>query len=351
MRWQERITAEQIIVSWESLETEFTFERFFPFKRQIGLRFEFVKGKDNTPVRLVASGFNTNVLYRDRIGFTSLQGEMPFFKEAYSIDEITRQALITASASQNSNYLDILLSHVFDDTDALLESAEITSECMRAQLLSTGTIAIVENGLNKEYDYGYDSSKQYKDLTATGYWSKEGVKPLSTISDAIDQYEKDHKGNSPKYLVINQSTFNKYLRNDDEIKTYFAKLSTPILYPTKEQVKSYIEALFDIELIVSKQTYLKARDFGGEEVDMYPSDRISLIGVDELGNTLYGTTPEEADLASGEATASTVAITTKGIAVTEWKTPDPVNTNVKVSQVCIPTCPQLDKLYIVKVLA
>lgn len=351
MNWQERITPEQIIVSWESIESTNEFEFLFPFKRQIGLKFEFVKGKDNQNARLVATGFNTNVLYRDRIGFETLQGSMPFFKEAYAIDEETRQELIMAAAANNGAYLDILLSRVFDDTDNLLQSAEITAECMRAQIVSAGTIAIAENGVSYEYDYGFDSAKQYKDLTSTNYWSKDGVKPLETIQNAIEVYETNHNQASPKIMVISQTLFNKYLRKDAEIIKYFASLNTPVLYPTKEQVKGYIEQLFDIRIIISKNTYRKARDFAGDVLPMYPADRISFLGAELLGNTLYGTTPEEADLSGGVGTSAEVRVTNKGVAVTTWKTTDPVNKNVKVSQVCIPTCPQLDKLYIVKVTA
>lgn len=347
--FEEILTAEDIVVSWESIESTNEFEFLFPFKKQIGLKFEFVKGKDNQNTRLVAAGFNTNVLYRDRIGAETLRGSMPFFKEAYAIDEETRQELIQASVAQNGAYIDILLSKIFDDTDNLLESAEITAECMRAQLVGAGTIAIAENGGSWEYDYGFDSSTQYKDLTSSGYWGKDGVKPLETIETAIETYENNHKQNSPKFLVISQTLFNKYLRKDAEIVKYFASLNTPVLYPTKEQVKGYVESLFDIRIIISKNTYKKARDFDGEALPMYPTDRFTLIGADTLGNTLYGTTPEAADLMNGTNKGADTALTSKGVTVTTWVTPDPVNKNVKVSEVCIPTCPQLDKLYIVKV--
>lgn len=348
MTWLEKITAEEIIVSWESIVSTNEFESFFPFKRQIGLKFEFVKGKDNKNVALVSTGFNTNVLYRDRIGFEELQGSMPFFKEAYSIDEETRQALLQAST--NEAYLNILLDKVFDDTDNLLQSAEITAERMRAQLISQGTIAIIENGVNKNYDYGFDSSTQFKDLSSGNYWGTEKVKPLETIETAIETYRDNHEQKDPEYLVMSRKLFNKYIRKDEEVVKHFASLQVPNPYPTKAEVLSYVESLFDIKILLSENTYRKARDFNGKPVAMYPTDRFTLIGAETLGNTIYGTTPEEADLMAGASKAE-VAITTKGVSVTTWVNEDPVNKSVKVAEVCLPTCPQLDKLYIVKVLA
>lgn len=343
--WQDRITADEIIVSWEANPVSFQFESMFPYKRIRGLKFSFIKGAHGAPVALVSAGFNTNVLYRDRIGFEELSGSMPFFKEAYAIDEETRQEL----NSVKDEYTDILLSRIFDDTDNLLTSAEVTAERMRAQLVATGTISIVENGVDKQYDYGFDTSKQYKDLTATGYWNKEGVKPLASLQEQIEAYNT--KNNVyPKVMILSQKVFN-LLRKDSEVLTYFKSLSNPILYPNATQIQNYVESLFDIKLTITTQKYIPARKSSGNETPFYPEDRITLTSTTNLGNTLYGTTPEESDLMSKNTQADSCSTTAKGVAVTTWTTVDPVNVSVKVSEICLPTCPNIDKLYIVKVLA
>lgn len=343
--WQDRIKADEIIVSWEANPVSFQFESMFPYKRIKGLKFSFIKGAHGTPVALVSAGFNTNVLYRDRIGFEELTGSMPFFKEAYNIDEETRQEL----NSVKDEYTDILLSRIFDDTDNLLTSAEVTAERMRAQLVGTGTISIVENGVDKQYDYGFDTSKQYKDLTATGYWSVKDVKPLASLQEQIEAYYT--KNNEyPTNMILSQKVFN-LLRKDSEVLAYFKSLSNPILYPNATQIQNYVESLFDIKLTITTQKYIPARKTSANETPFYPEDRITLTSTTNLGNTLYGTTPEESDLMSGRTQADSCSTTAKGVAVTTWTTVDPVNVSVKVSEICLPTCPNIDKLYIVKVLA
>lgn len=343
--WQDKITADEIIVSWEANPVSFQFESMFPYKRIRGLKFSFIKGAHGAPVALVSAGFNTNVLYRDRIGFEELTGSMPFFKEAYSVDEDTRQEL----NSVKDEYTDILLSRIFDDTDNLLTSAEVTAERMRAQLVATGTISIVENGVDKQYDYGFDTSKQYKDLTSTGYWSVKDVKPLASLQEQIDAYY-DKNNVYPTEMILSQKVFN-LLRKDSEVLTYFKSLSNPILYPNATQIQNYVESLFDIKLTITTQKYIPARKTSGNETPFYPEDRITLTSTTNLGNTLYGTTPEESDLMSKNTQADSCNTTAKGVAVTTWTTVDPVNVSVKVSEVCLPTCPNIDKLYIVKVLA
>lgn len=69
----------------------------------------------------------------------------------------------------------------------------------------------------------------------------------------------------------------------------------------------------------------------------------------QLGNTWFGTTPEESDLMSGAS--SNVTITDTGVAVTTMKKEDPVQVETKVTQICLPDFPTADQVYIVDVIA
>ena len=151
----ELLLADNIKVLWESLEVEpYIGEAFFPNERQQGLDFSFIKGKDDTPVALVSAQFDTNVLYRDRIGLETVKGSLPFFKEAMKISEKLRQKLISVAEA----YRPAIIERIFNDNLTLLKAARVSVERMRMQLLSTGTISIVENGVNKQYDYGPERS-------------------------------------------------------------------------------------------------------------------------------------------------------------------------------------------------
>ena len=58
-----------------------------------------------------------------------------------------------------------------------------------------------------------------------------------------------------------------------------------------------------------------------------------------------GTTPEESDLGTG-ATSAVVSILPEGIAVTSYGTEDPVNVELKVSMVGIPSFERANEVYI-----
>ena len=229
----------------------------------------------------------------------------------------------------------------------LLEGAEVTAERMRMQLLSTGTINIVENGVSKQYDYGFDSEKQHKNLAKK--WNAEGADPLKDIYEERIAYEELH-GVAPSVMVIDKLLFSKYVSRNAKVLEYFANLSTPNLYPTLDQVVSFVEAQTQLRIVFTEKQYREARDFNGTPVKFYPADRFTLLSTIDLGQTVYGTTPEEADLLSGNSKASSVSVTSKGVAITTWNEVDPVNVNTKVSEVCIPTCPNIDTIHIVSVL-
>ena len=315
-------------------------EVFFPTKTQKGLKFSFLKGKQGTPVALVPANFNTDVLYRDRIGVTELSGKLPFFKEAYAIDEELRQEILTAK----EEYTAQLFNEVFNDTNALLAGADVSVERMRMQLLSQGTILVQANGVDKAYDYGFDSSKQL--VTESALWSASGATPFASVLARKKAYKKLTKKEA-KYAVFGAGAYEKLAEDKDVIK-YFASLQVPNLAPTDVEIKAYLEARLGLTIFVNDKEYLKARDFNGTPVPFYPEDRYTLFASLDLGETIYGTTPEAIDLTSGGALS--VEVMPNNVTITTWREVDPVNVNVKVSEVVAPSCPAIDQIYIVKVL-
>lgn len=315
-------------------------ELLFPAIRQKGINFSFIKGKQGTPVALVSANWNTDVLYRDRIGVKEMKGKMPFFKEAYAIDEETRQELI----SVRPEYQEPIINRIFDDKADLLAGADATAERMRMQLLAQGTITIQENGVDKQYDYGFDSVNQFKTLTTL--WSSADADPIKDIIEMRNAYE-DRNGEAPKYMFISSKRFNS-IQSNSKVLEYFKSLAVPVAYPTKEQIKTYIKSATELDVIILDKKYRPARKFDVTPIPFYPEDRFTLVSTLNLGNTVYGTTPEEADLLNGQSKAVSGVVTSKGVAITTWEIPDPVNVNTKVSEVVLPTCPNIEVLYIVK---
>ena len=74
---------------------------------------------------------------------------------------------------------------------------------------------------------------------------------------------------------------------------------------------------------------------------------VTLLPAGALGNTWYGTTPEERTL-MGNRNAD-VSIVDTGIAVSVAVTGDPVNTKTTVSEIVLPSYERMDETYVIKV--
>lgn len=345
--FEANITAKNIRAIYEAdLDNRppFLGEAFFPAIKQMGLEIDLIKGKQGLPVALVSANWDTDVLYRDRIGFTSLQAELPFFKEAYKMSEKLRQQILTTT----ENYRDILFDRVFDDVNELLDGAEVTVERMRMQLLGTGTISVQENGVDKQYDYGFNSSTQF--VTESTLWSASGAHPFKSFMARLKAYKTLTK-KTPKYAVFGYDAYQKLIEDADVIAVFENRTVNPTLAPTEAEIHTYIESRSGVKIFLNEDQYIKARDNTRTATYYYPSDRYTILSTDTLGETVYGTTPEEADLLAG-ASSSVLSgeVVGNGVAVTTWKEVDPVCVSVKVSEVVAPSCPEIDKIYIVKVL-
>ena len=95
--------------------------------------------------------------------------------------------------------------------------------------------------------------------------------------------------------------------------------------------------------------YLYAHDYPNHYVKQQylPDGMVVVAPSGALGSTWYGTTPEEADLLSGQSGAS-VSIVNTGVAITTELTIHPVNANVYASEIVLPSFERMDAVYCIK---
>ena len=94
----------------------------------------------------------------------------------------------------------------------------------------------------------------------------------------------------------------------------------------------------------------KFKDEKGSTTPYVPADTFVLIPTGNLGNTWFGTTPEESDLMASNS-VDNVAVVDTGVAVTTMRKSDPVNVETKVTQICLPDLPVADQILIADVSA
>ena len=316
-------------------------DELFPARKKMGLNLKFIKGAKGLPTTLSLSAFDVKSTKKDRIGFQSVQTKMPFFKNDMLIDEELRQELLIAIEAGNADYIDTILRNIFDDTITLLDAAGVARERMRMQLLSSGAISMANNGQAYTYDYGLGNDQK---VTPTTAWNANGADPLSDIIAWQDVIE--NKGYARPTRAITSRTVLRTLMKNAGIKEAVYVMSQGKVTLTEANVKDYFREHAGIEIAVYDKKYMNE---SGVATRYIPEDLFILIPDGDLGNTWFGTTPEEADLRSG-ATDAEVSIVDTGVAVTTTKTTDPVSVDTKVSQVVLPSFEAADQIMIADVM-
>lgn len=338
------VQAPELVAYWETMTQDrppYLGEELFPNNKKRGLDLKWIKGSKGLPVVLNPSAFDTKAIPRDRIGFDKVSAQMPFFKESLYIDEELRQELNIVIETGNQAYIDSVVNRVFDDEMALLEGAAAQRERMRMQVLTTGAIAITANGEDLQYDYNLPES--HKGTVATS-WSNASADIVEDIRTRLDLIE-DETGVRPKRGLCSRKTWNYIMKNDAIKKAVFV-LTDGVGVMTDSRLASYLQETLDIEIVVYTKRFM---DENKQAKAFVPDDLLVLFPEGTLGNTWFGTTPEESDLMTSNA--ANVSITDTGVAVTVTQHTDPVNAETKVTMVCLPSFEAADQVYILDIVA
>jgi hypothetical protein len=343
------ITAKEIATYWTTADSNripYLGATLFPAKKQLGLDLKWIKGSQGLPVALKASAFDAKAPLRDRIGIKSVETEMPFFREAMRIGEKERQELNKAADAANAGFLKPVITRIYDDIGSLVDGANVVPERMIMQLLSTGCISLVgeADGVRVNYDYDYKLPAAHKaTLTSTDKWSDtEHSTPIDDIQEKQDKIEED-TGERPSRALCTRKTWNYLLKNKSIKLDMNPAGGTNVIF-TDAMLRQYLQTKVGLDVVVYNKKFAQ----GGTAVQFFPDDYFTFLPAGTLGNTYYGTTPEESDLMSGATTAD-VQIVNTGVAITTIKEPHPVNVQTIVSEIVLPSFEQIDKIFILKV--
>lgn len=331
--------------------------QLFPASKRTGLDLRWIKGKNDLPVALEPSAFDAKASVRDRIGFTVVDSSMPFFREASVLDEQTRQEIQTLLAS-GERFAEPLIQRVFDDASRLIDGANVQAERMRMSLISSGTIGITGNnkeGRNVSYNINYDpngswGSTNVVTLAGSDQWTlanKATSNPLKDLNDAII-YMKSTLGVTPTRAVMNSVTFNNLIATESILKAL-----NPVGYPNEfkslAQLKQFVEGITGLTITLYDKMYASTVNGSTVQAKYFPDNVVTLLPSYALGNTWYGTTPEEFDLRSGSDGLVQTSVVNTGVAVTTIKEPHPVNIKTVVSEIVMPSFERMSDIYIINV--
>lgn len=327
----------------------FASDALFPAKKKAGLDLKWLRGHKGVGVSLMPSAFDAKATFRTREGFKFDETEMPFFREGYHLGEKDRQEILRVLDS-NDPYARDVINRIYDDTAQLITGARIVPERMIWQLLApangTPGITIKANGVNYTYNYDSDGSwrkTNYKALSSkwTTAASATPIADLIAAKDAI----LANTGEVVSEVYMNTSTFRNMI-SADEVKNRFltvtAKANAVLLDGEARQI---VESATGLTIHLYDKMYKP--EGGGTSAKYLPDGMVVVTPSGALGNVWYGTTPEEADLLSGQSGAS-VSIVNTGVAITTELTVHPVNTNIYASEIVLPSFERMDAVYCIK---
>ena len=323
---------------------------WFPEAKKSGIDLRWIKTHRGVSPSLAPSNFDALPIIRGREGIKIENTEMPFFRESKLVSERDMIDLARIEA-ETDPYLASALRGIYDDTNALVSSAEVVGERMRMQLLAAAgghpQIGISADDVN--YAYNYDpnntySTSNYTALTGTSMWSDtDRATPLDDLATAKRALAAN--GYDVTIVLMTSKTFG-YLRGNAQIKAALLTTNAAgVIFVTDDAVKRVVKDTVGLDIVIYDKTFLNE---SGNAEKYYPDDQVTLLPAGPLGKTWFGTTPEERT--TGQLADVDVTIYGTGIAIaTKPEYGPPYKFTTTASEIVLPSYEGMDGTYVIKV--
>jgi len=354
MKLSDVFTAEAIALNYTNAASSaipYLGTGFFPSQKKAGLDLKWIKGHNGLAVSLMPSTFDAKSTFRDRVGISMSETEMPFFRESMLVKEKDEQEIMRVQDSKDP-YATQVLDNIFNDTKTLVDGANVVPERMIMQLLAplNGSVGIEIKANNVDYTYNYDPDGSWKAehyakiTTDADKWSTSATcDPLFDIETALDAQEAA-SGNRPEILLMSKATFNM-IKNSAKVRSgILAQNTTANVNYTSAKVKQYVEEELSVTIIIYNKQF---KNESGTAKKFYPDNIVMMLPNGAIGTTWYGTTPEERTLTA--KSDADVSIVNTGVAVSVTITDDPVNTKTTVSEIVLPSFERMNECYAMEV--
>lgn len=338
------INSQAIALYMKDLPKEDTIDRaLFPDKKVTGTKLEQAKGAKKKSIALRQSTFDVAAKMRALNAKVTVKStEIPFFKEAIGIDETTRREIMNAMNANNQNLVDAVIDQVYMAQVDLINGAEIVAKKMRTSVISNGRLCFTSKDGDIIVDYGVPDNHR-ETLTGDDKWTN----PAADIVGDVKAFQKaitDDHYTKPNILLCTENTFDNTFVKNTAITAAIrnSNLNTSLILSQANYIQFAKEVLQLVVVFLENTTFEPAE--GEDPIPYYDDGKITLMSGTTLGETVYGTTPEEFDKQSGSGELDTTIIG-KGIAVTTMVKGDPVTVDTKVSVMPIVSFDRADEVF------
>lgn len=302
---------------------EFVGLKLLPMARTENLKvaiYNLTQGAD-VPVMALVHAFDSEARIGDRPEYEEIKAELLLVKEKIDQGEELRKKIKDfGMVASDAN----VLNAIYADINNQISKVLVAFEKRACELLSTGKVVINENNAKVTINYGFNATKNKVDFTGWSDASHDIVADLIALR------------NASKGKIVRQIMSGKvmgYILANTKLNAIAEKAG---VYVTQEWAKNYIQNIVGIEIIVDDRTY-KLSHKDTTEYRFFPEDTVvSLTTKGEVGKTFMTSTPIE-DAGMDDEKYGFVA-------VSQWKTEDPVTSWTKAEGVGLPVIAGINQM-------
>lgn len=309
-------------VQLEQERNRFTLSAFLPNRNIDEIEYRITQGTLQMAESATVRAWDAESPIGSRQGLRRLFGELPPMSRKIRLGEeerLRKRKLETGDGAA-------MVNAIYDDAANMAGGVAARVERFRGEAIQTAKIAINENGVEQEVDFG-----RRADFTtaAPTKWDVDGSDPISYMQALVELYV-DENGEAPGYNLMAKKALSTMLGNT-KVRGYVGRGSYvpgTITIPELNQVLDD----YDLPPIVLYDTKVRV---GGAQVRVTNQKMMTFLPANagDLGNTTFGTTAEALQLTEARAIANDQA---PGMVAVVTNTDEPVATWTKAVAVGLP---------------
>lgn len=322
----EDVLSPQSIFDYDVRVNQYTYdlEKYFPPKTIQGKTYEFTQ---NESTQVMASRYTVHNAPTDLISrenYKVSRAGLAYTKIGISLDEDDMMALATP---QSDIAYRQALTNIYDDSSRVISAIREKREIQRAQVLFTGKLKIEENGVIDEFDFGIPDSNR-KDLK----WLENPTRDIyGDIMEIVDLLSNNGQNVPPAYILARPKVITDILM-DEKIRAMMSTYNA-LAVPTRQNLNDWMR-LHDLPIFVP---YNRVATFPDETLSkgtqkaLLDENTVVFIPEGALGETINGTTPEEAHATLRGLPTGAQMSRQDDIVLQTFGKPDPENEMIKAS--------------------
>lgn len=297
---------------------QFTLNQWLPNQPIDDLHYRFTTGGEGLVDAAPFRAYDAESPIGTRPGVSRVTGELPPISRKIRLGEYDRLRQRRLDAA--------VRDAILDDAERMTRAVAARVELARGEALTTGQLAISENGVTATVDFGRDPSHTVAPATL---WSNTATAtPVTDLMAWRDVYVATN-GEEPGAILTSRRVIALMMRNDEVKNVSYPAANQPSTV-TEENVRAILTA-YGLPPIYPYEAQVRVNGVAQRVVS---DDLLVLLpapgGTTQLGATLFGTTAESLEPEFGLTGEE------PGIVAGSYSTKDPVALWTKAAAIALP---------------